>query len=507
MNMMLVCTAQAFLRKKGALHGQEAQCLLRQATEVLFEPPDHCQNRSLCDSLAALRAAAEQYCPQLHGQTGDIATQDAEPGLTLRATWERYPLFYAQQLLKAALESERIRLTDPSSTRQKAGTAPSACSGRGAARRLACGMQGAAGAATAEAEGPVGVHGSVIPSTAQGAAPAQSVPAPHSESQHDDFMRAQQRLSLSIPFDSDIDVGGTPPPLPPPAIRPDWASPGSRAGTAAVQRANLGCIGLQTSQEQMALVPDTYEDLNGAQQVPELASSEITKARSTGVSPETDDVENSSLHSNGGLRLSGSSGKTGSQQAKHAQHGIQAQGQAGWPHAQHARHGSDGREPAGHEGTPPEDTPYSSPIESSHRQQEHPAAGGEPSAPTKNDKDPQDTPYSSPAEGPLDQAAPDQAPLGPPPAGRAADGDLSEDEVFEDAAQTLLDLRTQPSGRPGPAQAADPAENDEDLHARQQTSDGAAAHGEAAATSPMQHRINVLVSLHCLFCVVVLSTP
>ena len=502
MNLNLGCVAQAFLGKKGDLHGREDQCLLRHAAEALFEPPQHCQNGSLCDSLAALRAAAEQCCVQHHELIAGIATQDADPCLSLQATWDKYPLFYAQQLLRAALESERTLLTYLGGKRNNTSTAPSADPGRGAARRLAFGMEGEAGAAATGTEDRLGAHGSVTPSTAQGAAPAQPGPASHSMSQQDDVMCAQQRLSLSIPSDSDIDVGGTPPPLPPPAIRPDWAGPGSGAGAAAAQQARLssqqGCIGLRTSQEQIALVPDTYEDMDGAQRVPELASSEAAEAQDIDSPLEMDDVENSSLHSNGGLRLSGSPSKTGSQRAKHAQQGTQAQGQADRPDAQHAKHGGDSREPAGQEGTPHEDTPYSSPVETLHSQQEHPAAGQKASAPTLNSRNHQDTPYCSPAEVPLDQAAPDQAPRGPSPAGGAAEGSLSEDELFEDAAQTLLEFRTQGAPRQGSAQAAASAGNDEGLRAQQQPPDGAAAQGEGAATSPgaMLHDMNVLVSLH-----------
>ena len=72
-----------------------------------------CQNRSLCESLAALRTDAERYCMQLHDCSQQTsATQDASPvSHSLEATWGKYPLFYAQQLLKAAVESERAWLT------------------------------------------------------------------------------------------------------------------------------------------------------------------------------------------------------------------------------------------------------------------------------------------------------------------------------------------------------------------------------------------------------------
>ena len=485
---------QAFLRTTGGLHGRADAESLTEAAETLFEPPEHCQNRSLCDSLAALRAEAEQCCAQLHERTAEFATQEFSPACSLQATWDKNPLFYAQQLLTAAVEAERVRLTDPGSASNKTSTAAAAQAGCDTQAQQAPAVGSAAEAAAAAAESREGVHGIDSGAATQGAAPDQAGPSAHSMSQQDDVMCAQRRLSLSMPSDSDVDIGGTPPPLPPPVIRLDWASPGSWAGAAADQQAHLGSqhgpAGLENLQEQLALVPDTYEDLLSAQRVPELASGKAAEAPGSESSLEMEDIENSSLHSNGGLRLSGSPGKPSSQQAKQAQR---------------AKHGSDSQEPAGPEGIPHTDTPYSSPLETLQSQQEHPAASDRPSAPIRDSRDAQDTPYSSPTEVPLDQAAPHQALRGAPSTADAAEGDCSEDEVFEDAAQTLLDLRSQATGRPGSAQAADSAGPDEGVHDVQPSSDGAAAQQEAAAASPLavQDDLNVLVSfLHCSACLV-----
>ncbi len=487
-SLTLTRSAQAFLRIAGGLHERENYGSLIEAAEVLFEAPEHCQNRSLCDSLAALRTEAEQYCAQLHEQPAEFATQDTSVSHSLQATWDKYPLFYAQQLLKAAVEAERTRLTGPSSSLTKTSTAAATHSGRDAHAQQAPAVESAAGAAAGEAAAAIesreAVHGSDNGTGAQSTAPEQAVPFTHSMSQQDDVMCAQRRLSLSMPSDSDIDIGGTPPPLPPPVVRLDWASPGSRAEAAAAQQAHLGsqrgAAGLQVLQEQVALVPDTYEDLDGEQRVPELATGKAAEASGSESSLEMEDIENSSLHSNGGLRLSGSPGKPSSQQAKHSQH---------------AKHGSDSHEPAVPEGTLHTDTPYSSPLETLQSQQEQPAAGATPSASIRDSRNAQGTPYSSPAEAPLDQAAPDQAPRGTPSLVHAADGDRSEDEVFEDVAQTLLGFSSQATGRPGSAQAADSAGPHEGLHAVQPLSSGTAAQEEAAANSPgaIQEDANVLV--------------
>ena len=455
---------------------------------MLFEPPEHCQNRSLCDSLAALRAEAEHFCAQLHERAAELVPQDVSPGYSLQATWDKYPLFYAQQLLTAAVEAERVRLTGPGSQVDNTSTAAVAdTSARYIYAQHAPDVEREAAAASAAAavDSGEGVHGGDNGTATQGAAPDQAGPSAHSMSQQDDVMWAQRRLSLSMPSDSDIDIGGTPPPLPPPVVRLDWASPGSRAGAAATRQAQPGsqhgAAGLQALREVVALVPDTYEDLDGAQQVPELASSKAAEGAGSESSFEMEDIENSSLHSNGGLHLSESPGRASSQRAKQAQH---------------AKHGSDSQEPAGPQGSPHTDTPYSSPLETLQSQQERPPAGDKPSAPTKDSREAQGTPYSSPAEVPLDEAVPDKALRGPPSAADAAEEDRSEDEVFEDAAQTLLVLRSQALGRPGSAQAADSAGPDEGLHAVQPSSGGTAPQEEAAAASPgaVQDDENVLVS-------------
>ena len=464
----------------GGLQGPRDPCSLLQAAELLFEPPERCQNRSLCDSLAGLRAEAERYCVQLQKCTAESALQDASRICSLGATWDKYPLFYAQQLLRAAVDSERVRLTGSGSKSEITSTAPTADEGDTHGRQA---EEREAGARVAATEGRTALQGSASGNAGQGAAPDQALHSSHAMSQQDDIMCAQQRLSLSVTSDSDIDIGGTPPPLPPPVVRLYWASPGSEAGAATAQKAHPGCqhdrAGPHTVQEQMALVPDTYEDLDEAQCVPRLASCEAAEPQGSDDSPELEDIENSSLHSNGGLRLSGSPSKPSSQQAKCVQHGGVSQ------------------EPAGQDGTLHEDTPYSSPVGVIQSQQEKPAASPEPSAPGMNSRETQDTPYSSPAEVLTDQAAPDQAPTGPPSAAGVPEGDHSEDELFEDAAQTLLDMRTQATVRPASAQGADAAGNNESLHALQQPSHGAAAQEEAAAASPgaKQHDVDVLVSL------------
>ena len=466
---------------KAGLHGQTNFHNLIQAAEMLFQPPEHCQNRSLCESLAALRTDAERYCMQLQDCTAESATQDASPVCSLEATWGKCPLFYAQQLLKAAVESERAWLTGRGCKFENTSTAPTAEAEGDIHGRQA--QESAAETAAGDMENRMGLQGGANGSAAQGAAPDQALHSSHGMSQQDDIMCAQQRLSLSVTSDSDIDIGGTPPPLPPPVVRLDWARPGTRTGAAAAQQAHLtsqhGMAGPHTVQEQMALVPDTYADQDDAQCVPRLASCEVAKAPGSDSSPELEDIENSSLHSNRGMRLSGSPNKPSSEETKHAQHG------------------GDSREPAGQVGTPHEGTPYSSPVGIIQSQQEQPAAGHERSAPAENSSDPPDTPYSSPAEVPLGQEAPDQAPRGPPSAAGAPEADLSEDDLFEDAAQTLPDASTQATARPGFAQTPESAGHGEGLHPLQQPSEGAAAQGTAAATSPgaTQHDVNILVSL------------
>ena len=272
--------------------------------------------------------------------------------------------------------------------------------------------------------------------------------------------------------------------------------------------------------EHMALVPDTYEGLGDAQQVATMhqqvaCAAEVPDSNET----EMEDVENNSLHSNGGPRLSESPGKPTSQQAKHASESqslSQASkpasqqvkrapdglvtGQADKPSSKHVQHTSQDREPARTDSPAQQDTPYSSPVDRACSQPEQPTAKHNGPANASNTILPQDTPYSSPTEVLVDQAAPDQALQGSPSAA-AADGGQgcrSDDEVFEDAAETaqmLLDLKAQPMDKLSSALAWASAGSGS-LQAQEGVPDDGYAQGNAAAESSgrLPYDVNIMVS-------------
>jgi len=273
--------------------------------------------------------------------------------------------------------------------------------------------------------------------------------------------------------------------------------------------------------EHMALVPDTYEGLGDAQQVATMhqrvaCAAEVPDSNDT----EMEDVENNSLHSNGGLRLSESPGIPLSQRAKHApdsqslsqaskpasQQGKRApdclvSGQAGKPSSKQLQHTSQDREPALTGSAAQQDTPYSSPVDRTCSQREKPTAENKGPANVSNTNPPQDTPYSSPTEVLVDQAAPDQAPQGIPSTAAAdgGQGGHSDDEVFEDAAeiaQTLLDLKAQPRDKPSSALAWASAGSGT-LQAQEGVPDDGYAQSNAAAESSggLPYDVSILVSL------------
>jgi len=277
----------------------------------------------------------------------------------------------------------------------------------------------------------------------------------------------------------------------------------------------------QGALEQMALVPDTYEDLGDAQQVATMhqqvaCAAEVPDSNDT----ETESVENNSLHSNGGLRLSGSLDRPDSHQAKHAsdsQSLSQASkpasqqvkraldslgsGQAGKPSSKQLQHTSEEREPAWTDSAAQQDMLYSSPVDRTCSQPEQPTAKKKGPANASKTDSPQDTPYSSPTEVLVDQAAPDQAPQGFPSAAAAEGGrgGHSDDEVFEDAAetaQTLLDLKAQPRDKPDSALAWASAGNGS-LQAQEGVLYDGHAQRKAAAESSgkLPYDVSILVSL------------
>ena len=188
-------------------------------------------------------------------------------------------------------------------------------------------------------------------------------------------------------------------------MRPDWAGPGSRA-VAAIEAEFIGrqingnsqghLVGSRAAPEdaqaEMALVPDTYEDLGGAQQVPVLAP-EQAGGQAEGVpdsSPCMENIENSSLHSNCGLQTAESPPKPGSQPMHLSESPPKPRSQ-----------------PMHHSERPPKP--------SSQHAKQHPDSAPAAGSPVTHPS-PQDTPYGSPAGGAPCQAALDQDPAGPPAA-------------------------------------------------------------------------------------------
>ena len=273
--------------------------------------------------------------------------------------------------------------------------------------------------------------------------------------------------------------------------------------------------------EHMALVPDTYEGLGDAQQVATMhqrvaCAAEVPDINDT----EMEDVENNSLHSNGGLRLSGSLDRPDSHQAKHASNSqslsqaskpasqqvkraldILVSGQAGKPSSKELQHTSEETQPAWTDSAAQQDTPYSSPVDRTCSQLEQPTAENIGPVNASDTNLPQDTPYSSPTEVLVDQTAPDQAPQGSPSAA-AADGghkSHSDDEVFEDAAdiaQMLPDLKAQQREKSSSALAWASAGSGS-LQAQEGVPDDEYAQRNAAAESSGQllYDVNILVSL------------
>ena len=286
------------------------------------------------------------------------------------------------------------------------------------------------------------------------------------------------RVQVCATSDSDIDIGGTPPsppPLPPPQIRPDLDVGGGKPTAAGIgtrqpvptaasmeklahgkgrrlepMRAAMALGSAQESQhasrrlidEAMTLVPDTYEGLEDIQQLPDQLHMQEERVFSTADngSPQRENLENSSLHSNGGVRVSGSPAKADSLPAK--------------PVPGAAQPASEGKRPIS-----PDDTPYSSPAEALEEQTAAPQALEQPltvSERCHSGHQPQQG-SDEVLQQPLDvkdlsrdeglnpglgvQQLPDET---------ARDEDSSGDELFEDAAQTLLELESHPGFRPGP---------------------------------------------------------
>lgn len=286
-------------------------------------------------------------------------------------------------------------------------------------------------------------------------------------------------------------------------MRPDWAGPGSRAFAAIeaqfiVRQINGSSqghvVGSQAAPEdaqaEMALVPDTYEDLGGAQQVP-ILTPELAEGQAEGVPdsrPCMENIENSSLHSNCGLQTAESPPKPGSQP-------MQLSESPPKPRSQ----------PMHHSERPPKP--------SSQHVKQHPdsvpAAGSPVTHPT-----PQDTPYGSPAGGGPCQAALDQDPAGPP-AAQAVGADNSEDELFEDAAeaaQILLDMEAQPELAHASALAAASGGQNSPHAAEGLTHDDSSAEAAAAAApagTPYNEDMLVCLNLDlipCMACMIYCST-
>ena len=217
----------------------------------------------------------------------------------------------------------------------------------------------------------------------------------------------------------------------------------------------------------MALVPDTYEGLEDIQQLPDQLHMQGEHAFSTADNgtPQRENLENSSLHSNGGVHVSGSPAKADSLPAK--------------PVPGAAQPASEGERP-----NSLDDTPYSSPAEALEEQIAAPHALEQP--PSLSEQCHSGHQPQQASDEVLQQALavenlsrdeglhPDQGQL---PDEVARDEDSSGDELFEDAAQTLLELESHPGFRPGPTIA-------EQLEA--------AARGPRAAEKMPEHRARSL---------------
>lgn len=246
-------------------------CTLFEAAKTLFEPPARCQNGQFCASLTALQAEAECCCTQLREMVGmQKLWQGISPGSITRPLEQKYPLQHTQQLLQAAVEAERRHLTAGDSAAQRAHASLLADEGSGASRQHSSSMQRGPAAASASQSahasptaaehsspmqqepgaatkaGPVAIAGGSAPGeqsfpmqheptaaaedtsmALQEAVRAGAVRAGASvqqeeglvESMHvdDDVMGTDMPGALS---DDDISIGGTPPSLPPPQVRP-----------------------------------------------------------------------------------------------------------------------------------------------------------------------------------------------------------------------------------------------------------------------------------------------
>lgn len=392
---------------------------------------------------------------------------------------EKYDLAYTLWLLQAALEAEWTRLAAGDST----------------------------GGAPADADGDMAMAAAdLVPALKTQVGRGQ--PAADlglSMQQHEEEGTPPLRVQACATSDSDIDIGGTPPsppPLPPPQIRPDLdvgagkptaAGIGTRqpAPTAASMenpaqgrdrrlepmRAAMAPYSAHISQhasrrladEAMALVPDTYEGLEDIQQLPDQLHMQGEHAVSIADngSPQRENLENSSLHSNGGVHVSGSPAKADSLPAK--------------PVPGVAQPASEGERP-----NSLDDTPYSSPAEALEEQIAAPHALEQPPSVSEQCHSGHQPQQASdevlqqalavenwsrdeglhPGQGA--QQLPDEV---------ARDEDSSGDELFEDAAQTLLELESHPGFRPGPTIA-------EQLEA--------AARGSRAAEEMPEHRARSL---------------
>ena len=392
---------------------------------------------------------------------------------------EKYDLAYTLWLLQAAVEAEWTRLAAGDST----------------------------SGGLADADGDVAMAAAdLVPALESQVGPGQqAADLGMSMQQHEEEGTPPLRVQACATSDSDIDIGGTPPsppPLPPPQVRPDLdvaagqpiaAGIGTRqpAPTAASMKEALQGRGRRPepmraamapdsahisqhasrrlADEAMTLVPDTYEGLEDIQQLPDqlrMQGDHVMKTADNG-SPQRENLENSSLHSNGGLHVSGSPAKADSLPAK--------------PIPGAAQPASEGERP-----DLPDDTPYSSPAEVLEEQTEAPQALKQP--PTVSER----CHSSHEAQQASDEVL--QQPLAVEHLSRneawdtgqgvqhlsdgaARDEDSSGDELFEDAAQTLLELESHPGFRPGPTIA-------EQLEA--------AARGPSAAEGTPEHRARSL---------------
>lgn len=214
----LLVLMQAVLSIMKGVYSSKDVGIVELAKELLCEPPEKCQNRSLCNSLAALHSETELLCVEFHKRTGLVASQDNSLQSALQALWSECSLSCAKQLLQAALKAEREQLTADSSAAEDASSVPLVNAGKDAAGQEAPATQTETGA---EIKGSTpATHGMASQSTPT----EQAAHVAHSTSEQDDIICAQHRPSSSPRSDSDIDIGGTPPVLPPPMVRLDWAT-------------------------------------------------------------------------------------------------------------------------------------------------------------------------------------------------------------------------------------------------------------------------------------------